>query len=143
MKRWIKENPLKILVIFALIISFLSPLAVGEKPTKGKNFEKKKYGSVTGVVKSIDIEKKSITLLQKLQNSERSITFEILPSTKIYWQKTKMKVDLGDINPGVRVIIQFYETDKNLKAARIILPGGMKEAAQAILKGTIKGGDKK
>ena len=109
---------------------------------KGKKRDKAKYQSVTGTIQKIDLKKDFIVIQQKLKSGERNVTFKLTKKTKVFWSKTKMKVTLKDLNPGVKVIIKFFVHKKKLFASKIVLPGGMKEAAAAILKGKVKGGDK-
>jgi hypothetical protein len=113
---------------------------------KGKAEPKDKiqYKSVTGRIKSIDQKKGLLVLTVKSKPEDRDVEFKIYKKIKVFWSKTKMKVTLDDLNPGVRVIIQFYkEKGDSLVAVKVVLPGGMKEAAAAILKGEVKGADSK
>jgi len=118
---------------------FSAPASAG----KGKKAGKSKVQSVTGYFKSIDIKKGVLVISQKLKTGDRSIEFKTTKKTKVFWSKTKMKVTLKDLNPGVKIIIQFYKKGKQLVATKVVLPGGMKEAADAILKGQVKSADKK
>jgi hypothetical protein len=123
-----------------LILALCSPAAPA---AKNKKNGKIKYQSVTGILKSVDLKKKVLVIDQKLKSGNRDVVFSVTKKTKVLWSRTKMKVTLKDLNPGVRLIIQFYKKKQQLVATKIVLPGGMKEAAEAILKGEIKGGDKK
>lgn len=131
-----------------LTLACLSILAGGFFPApasagKGKKAGKIKVQSITGYFKSIDIKKGVLVISQKLKTGDRSIEFKTTKKTKVFWSKTKMKVTLKDLNPGVKIIIQFYKKGKQLVATKVVLPGGMKEAADAILKGQVKSADKK
>jgi Cu/Ag efflux protein CusF len=130
--------------ILCLSCLFLCLSAAGAAHGGEKTKQKKaQYLSITGTVTAVDLEGGIITLSQKLKTGDREISFAVTKKTKVYWSKTKMKVALSDLNPGVRVIVQFYDDGKRLVASRVVLPGGMKEAAEAILKGKVKAGDKK
>jgi hypothetical protein len=129
-------------ILFLPFILLLSAAGTAQGGEKGKQ-KKIKYLSVTGIVKAVDLDGGIITLSQKLKTGDREISFAVTKKTKVYWKKAKMKVSLADLNPGIRVIVQFYDDGKKLVASRVVLPGGMKEAAEAILKGEIKAGDKK
>ncbi|MFH1435914.1 MAG: hypothetical protein ABIJ56_09385 [Pseudomonadota bacterium] len=109
---------------------------------EGKKEGKGRYLSVTGTIKMIDLKKDVIVIRQKLKSGERDVTFMLTKKTKVFWSKTKMKVTLKDLNPGIKVIIKFLAGKNKLVASKIVLPGGMKEAAAAILGGKIKVGDK-
>lgn len=131
--------------IFTTLLSFLAYLLLAAPTWSGKNkkSEKNKYASVTGILKSLDLKKGELIIGQKLKTGDRDVTFFLTKKTRVFWSKTKMKVTLKDLNPGVKIIIQFYKKKKKLIATKIVLPGGMKEAAKAILKGEVKSPDKK
>jgi len=108
---------------------------------KGEPKDKIQLKSVTGRIKSIDQKKGVLVLGTKAKTGGRDVEFKIHKKIKVFWSKTKMKVTLADLNPGVRVIIQFYKEGEALVAVKVVLPGGMKEAAAAILKGEVNGAD--
>lgn len=112
-------------------------------PEQGGRQRKIEYQSLTGTLKSVDLEKGWFVIVQKLKEGERDVLFRVTGKTIVFWSRTKMKVEIGDLKPGVRIIVQFHRKGKDLVAIKIVLPGGMKEAAKAILKGNVKGGDKK
>jgi len=136
--------------LLRVIIMLFIPALLAAEPAwagkgKGDPGEKIQYKSVTGRIKSIDQKKGLLVLTVKSKPEDRDVEFKIHKNIKVFWSKTKMKVTLGDLNPGVRVIIQFYKEKgaQTLVAVKVVLPGGMKEAAAAILKGEVKGADSK
>ncbi len=128
-----------IVCLALLSCSLLSAAAFGGK---GKKQDKGKYQSVTGTIQKIDLKKNVLVIQQKLKSGERIVTFMLTKKTKVFWSKTKMKVTLKGLNPGIKVMIKFFFRKNKLIASKIVLPGGMKEAAAAILGGKVKGGDK-
>jgi len=129
-------------LVLALAAALLlaAPGASGQETKKA---DKPKLQSVTGAVKTVDADGGTIVITRRAKTGSTDVTFALAKSVKVFWSKTKMKVTLADINPGMKVIIQFYRAGEKLVATKVVLPGGMKEAADAILKGKVKGGDKK
>ena len=123
---------------FAAALLLAAPGASGQEAKKA---EKPKFQSVTGIVKTVDAEGRIIVITRRAKTGATDVTFALAKSVKVFWSKTKMKVTLADINPGMKVVIQFYRDGEKLVATKVVLPGGMKEAADAILKGKVKGGD--
>lgn len=104
---------------------------------------KAKLQSVTGLFVSFDEKAGTVTVDQKTKAGRKLVVFTVTPATRIFWSKASMKVVLSDLKPGVKVVVQFAVKKDALVAVKIVLPGGMKEAAAAIIGGKVKGGDKK
>jgi hypothetical protein len=136
-----KSRLMPIAVLLAVPV-ILHPVRSQGSKKDGKP-PKVKYQSVTGSMKSLDLIKGVLVVKQKLKKGYRDVRFKTTGSTKVFWSKTTMPVTLKDLRPGIRLIVQYYKKGKHLVAVKVVLPGGMKEAAKAILNGDIKGGGKK
>jgi len=96
--RIVKVVSVAALAVSALTLTHHLAWAKGKKPSEGKSFK------ITGLVKSVDTDKNTITLEQKRHGKRREEIYTLAPNATI--KSGSESKSLADLSAGMRVQLQ-------------------------------------
>lgn len=94
--------------------------------------------TVKGVIKEVDPSSGRIVLEQLLADGKRhDVRFWVDGETHMGWSKASMQMALGDLPAGITIYVTYHVVGtggkRRNRALKIIIPGGMEDAAKMIL----------